>query len=398
MNASSESGLCATLISRRSPDTAADGALFVSDTTVIGKLQEIYFLICVATPASCYRRREHDLNHFGSDEPIQPEISRLGQRMREEVKPGQSTGEQEDFGGHTGESGARERFGAAIKNVAGQKCNQWIGNQESTCRAEQLSNPAKSRGTKDRKTYRALGQIKCERGESAATAKQQSNQQDAKVLNGQRNRRERQQRDRDACAQCDKQAPAHNQRYLLRSFQHPLLRSSQGLNCNFCHEQVSQSHEFSGRSDPRAAHLPRRQRFHRARHALSADFAAGAYRGRAPRTLRPACSRPGSETTRSFAQPIRITERGWRPCCPVGAIATGSSRFLPSVGMTKRFGFRARDYDLAFCSRTRCRIIATRLIMNWRRFLPHLVRVTTFSMLRKNSGSFSFCRSSPTKG
>src|SRR5438477_1773383 len=48
------------------------------------------------------------------------------------------------------------------------------------------------------------------------------------------------------------------------------------------------------------------------KHAISAGVAASAHTGRLPRTLRPACSHLVSETTRSSAQPIRITEAGAR--------------------------------------------------------------------------------------
>lgn len=55
-------------------------------------------------------------------------------------------------------------------------------------------------------------------------------------------------------------------------------------------------------------------------------------------------------------------------------------------------------YDAALRSATLWRMVSTRFVMNSRRFLPHLVRVTTCSMVRKNSGSSSFLRSSFTYG
>lgn len=55
-----------------------------------------------------------------------------------------------------------------------------------------------------------------------------------------------------------------------------------------------------------------------------------------------------------------------------------------------------RRQEAALRSATRWRMVSTRLVMNSRRFLPHLVRVTTCSMVRKNSGSSSFLRSSLT--
>ena len=59
-------------------------------------------------------------------------------------------------------------------------------------------------------------------------------------------------------------------------------------------------------------------------------------------------------------------------------------------------GYELIGYEAALRSAKRWRIVSTRLIMNCRRLRPQFVRVTTCSMVRKNSGSSSFLRSSLT--
>src|SRR6478752_2943295 len=101
MNASSESGLCATLISRSWPDALISLAFVVSKTAVIytfsglGPLRLKPHSNPCASPAACDSCGQHHFEDFSGDEPVQPQVCGFGQRMREQVQPAQASGEEE---------------------------------------------------------------------------------------------------------------------------------------------------------------------------------------------------------------------------------------------------------------------------------------------------------------
>jgi hypothetical protein len=179
--------------------------------------------------------------------------------------------------------------------------------------------------------------------------------------------------------------------------------------------------------------VSRRRSFRRARRGISADVAAGAHTGRSPHTLRPVCLPPGSETTRSSAQPTRITDAASSAMGRAGAKAlsflgrlTARLKSRPSTNLAlravaetsrilsgqwvrtigkltlrssdSRSSDRRRRLYFALISARFWRIVSTRLIMNCRRSRPGLVRVMTFSMVENMFGSFIFSRSSFRNG
>src|SRR5712671_1455094 len=119
MKASSESGLWATLISRTSADELLLEALGDCSETTLMCETPTYRMSCdecallcglpcrrharalalfESAPANCNRGGEHHFDHASGNKPIQPEMGRLCQRMRQKVKPSQTPGEQQDRG------------------------------------------------------------------------------------------------------------------------------------------------------------------------------------------------------------------------------------------------------------------------------------------------------------
>ena len=106
------------------------------------------------------------------------------------------------------------------------KCDERINHQESTSRSEQLRDSSQPGGIKYGQSHRSFDEIEHQRGKSAAAAEQQSDQQDADILHGQRNGGERHERNRDVRTERHKQACAHDQRNLPRGLERALRGGS----------------------------------------------------------------------------------------------------------------------------------------------------------------------------
>src|SRR5581483_10407668 len=93
MNASSESGLCATLISR----TWAIGLLLLitPPTHLLAAKRQVYLV--VAADARCQSRGRHDLDDFCKDKPVAAEHKRALPRVREGEKPTDAGEEQHEI-------------------------------------------------------------------------------------------------------------------------------------------------------------------------------------------------------------------------------------------------------------------------------------------------------------
>src|ERR1051325_7212953 len=95
-----------------------------------------------ATPANRDGGSKHYFYDFGGDEPIKAEIGRFGQRVRKDVEPAQTAGEQQNLSQQAGGRSAQEGARAALENVACHKGNQGIHEEKSSSRPEQLSDAA----------------------------------------------------------------------------------------------------------------------------------------------------------------------------------------------------------------------------------------------------------------
>src|SRR3954453_16631612 len=94
----------------------------------------IYFRSTV--PATCNSSRQHHLDHFRGDEPIQPEIGRLGQRMGDDKQPTQPADKEQNLGEKSGKRRAPKALSSALKGESGQKSDEGICQKKSAGCAE----------------------------------------------------------------------------------------------------------------------------------------------------------------------------------------------------------------------------------------------------------------------
>src|SRR5580692_5398766 len=225
MNASSESGLWATVISRTSLETLSPVVFAVSETAVIDYSKRSAGLLLAPAPARGDCRGEHYLYNFCGNEPVKSEICRFCQRVREQVQPAQASGKQKELGQDAADSCAQEGLSSVLEDVAGGESHEWINEQESASDAEQLGYSAGPSGIKDRQACESFDQIKHDRSKTAAASQQKSDDEHSEILDGERNWSQRHQGDRDVRAQRYKKTRTHNNRDLPRGVKDPLLRS-----------------------------------------------------------------------------------------------------------------------------------------------------------------------------
>src|SRR5579872_2137357 len=215
MKASSESGLWATVISRTSGMMLV-GIFSVSDTAIRCEPQDLLHHATGAVPTGCNACGQHHLQDFSGHEPIQAKISGLGERVSKDVEPAQSTDEQKKLGQDAGDGCAHEGLSSMLKDVAYGECYQWVGQQESTRGSEQLCDSTGAGRIEDWQAGHSFDEIKRHGSKAFAASEQQADQQHAEVLDGQRNGRERHQRNRNVRAQRNKKTCSRDQRDLPR--------------------------------------------------------------------------------------------------------------------------------------------------------------------------------------
>src|SRR5215471_4722128 len=196
MNASSESGLWATVISRTAD---ADALLRLmqpfsspDEATMRPSLDLIRYALGLqpgsAPEANRQRGSCHDFNHFGKDEPVEPKPDGQAPGMGQRRQPAQSSHEQQDFSQYRGDGRAAEPAFAMLHDPARQPGNEGIGQQESARGSQHLRDAAQAGRVEHRQSDSPFRQVQ-RQGSKAATATQgQTNQQDAEVLQGQGNR------------------------------------------------------------------------------------------------------------------------------------------------------------------------------------------------------------------
>src|SRR5262249_7427332 len=139
-------------------------------------------------------------------------------------------------------------------------------------------------------------------GKPSTAAEQQTDEQYREVLDRQGHRSQGHQRDGALLSTYgNEQSPSRNKGYLPHRLKHPLLRRAQSPDFRLCHKTTSLVADLNGRDGwPRPVPRVRRVSF--------ADVCASELTKLWPRTLPLTYSYRGSGTTRSSAQPIRITE------------------------------------------------------------------------------------------
>src|ERR1700719_518200 len=170
MKASSESGLCAMLISRTCDDgLPTECFVSCSEITVISNSQTANCCLSLrpALPARCNSSRHQHLDYFGKKEPVKPPAEGLGHRMSQHGQPGKPAGEKQNLAKQSSQRGARKSFSSMLHHKPGQPGDQRIRQQKSAGDAEHLCDPTRAAGTENRHAHRSFSEIQCERGKSA---------------------------------------------------------------------------------------------------------------------------------------------------------------------------------------------------------------------------------------
>src|SRR5215472_2038201 len=155
--------------------------------------------------------------------------------MSEPIKPTQASRKEKDLAEESGDCGTCEALFSALENVACKEGNEGIDQEKSSGHPEELSDSAGAGWIEHRQSGHALEQIKHQSGEAAAASEQESDQQDAEVLNCQRHRSQRRQGNGDARAQGYEQACSDHERNLPRGFEYAFRRRTKRFCCPFCH-------------------------------------------------------------------------------------------------------------------------------------------------------------------
>src|SRR5215472_8607876 len=154
MNASSESGLWATVISGSCGVEFSEGRV-VSETAVmveplfvrenfltpLGPVARIEtflrlapwarFLRRFAFPAGCDARGQHHLYNLCGHEPVQANVHRFSERVGESVKPAQASGEEHHFREDSRKYRAGKGLRTTFKHVASGVADKGIRQQKS---------------------------------------------------------------------------------------------------------------------------------------------------------------------------------------------------------------------------------------------------------------------------
>src|SRR5258706_10272582 len=121
----------------------------------------------------------HYLDDFRKNKPVKPPAERLSDRVRQNGKPRQTSGEEYNFAEKAAQGGASKSSAPTFRHKSRQPSDEWISQQKSASSAQQLRYPACACGIEYRQAHCALGQIEGEHSESALTAQQQADQQHA---------------------------------------------------------------------------------------------------------------------------------------------------------------------------------------------------------------------------
>ena len=136
MKASSESGLCAMLISRVDAMPLAESLLSGASARSFQKVfrRNSCLLLADTLVSSRDSGSQHDLDHFREHEPVKAEACCLGERVGQHRQPRKASGEQHHFSQHACGGGASESGFAALHDPARQPGDEGIGQQEAAGR------------------------------------------------------------------------------------------------------------------------------------------------------------------------------------------------------------------------------------------------------------------------
>src|SRR6266478_8107859 len=137
MNASSESGLCAMLISRVLTAVRLDNGS--SPRNEWGSILNIAREETL--PAADNSGSKHHLDHFRKDEPIESEAERARERMRQHIKPGNAEREQQQLSRKPGDGCPGKGLFPALEDVSCQPRNKRIRHQIPTGKSDDLEHP-----------------------------------------------------------------------------------------------------------------------------------------------------------------------------------------------------------------------------------------------------------------
>src|SRR5208282_99173 len=207
MNASSESGLCAMLISRTCEDWLPVGFTSCSEITVISDsklllLSSRTLWARTTPPPRGDAGSHHHLNYLCKQKPIKAPAEGLRHGMRKHGKPAQTCKEKHDLAEKAAQRGTGKATAAALHHKSGKPRYERISQQKSAGGAEQLGDSSRACGIEYRHAQRALREIKRKHRKSAPAAEEQADQENSEVLSGQRYGRKGQ-RNRDSRAQSD---------------------------------------------------------------------------------------------------------------------------------------------------------------------------------------------------
>src|ERR1019366_1774135 len=164
MKASSESGLCATFISRivfsalligdkaTFPLKTGGGLLSFISLTLIDELDR-----ALQSPCDC--RCNHYFHDFGKHERQQTKSHGALPTLRNHCQPSDSAAKQDNLSHNASPEIASERRNATFRKPSCDERNDGIGKQIAAGGTEELCDPAKSSRTEDRQSHGSPSQI-----------------------------------------------------------------------------------------------------------------------------------------------------------------------------------------------------------------------------------------------
>src|SRR6266496_113526 len=182
MKASSESGLWAIVISR-----VSTAALLITKASPI----EISCLLLPGeTPPTRHNPRgRSNFQDFSQNKPVESELGGASQRVSVNVEPAQSPGEQDDFSQIGSGQRAQKGLLPSLHHITCNPGDKRIRHQVSTGKPEDLSQPARShQGIENWQPCGAFGQVQSKRSQAPLAAEQHAHEQDAEILQRERNR------------------------------------------------------------------------------------------------------------------------------------------------------------------------------------------------------------------
>src|SRR5690242_2282372 len=131
-------------------------------------------------PTTHLSSRQHDLDDFSKNKPVQAEAEGARQRMRKHVQPRNAEREQQNFTGNRSDCSPCETPFPALKNEPGETCHKWIRDQVSASWAENLRDSADSvqaeYRTEHRQSRYSFNQVQRQRGEPAAASQRKAHE------------------------------------------------------------------------------------------------------------------------------------------------------------------------------------------------------------------------------